>query len=216
MIHVVKSGECLSTIAASYGFKNWQTIYDHPDNAAFRTKRPNPNLIYPGDALFIPTKDDASALLKPGQTSVFVLRRAKRFVRIALKDAAQRALADEPYVLLVDGEPIASDTKTDANGVVLCEVPPTATSAVLHIAGCGWDVEIAALNPLDAETADGGVSGAQGRLLNLGYAPGVIDGVLGTRTTQALRAFQSDHLPSAVTGTLDDATRSKLAEVHGC
>jgi hypothetical protein len=34
---------------------NWRTIYDHPSNADFKRKRPNPNLIFPGDRIFIPT-----------------------------------------------------------------------------------------------------------------------------------------------------------------
>jgi hypothetical protein len=33
----------------------WQNLYYHIDNAAFRRKRPNPNPIYPGDVLMIPT-----------------------------------------------------------------------------------------------------------------------------------------------------------------
>lgn len=52
--HTVKAGECLSSIAASYGFRDYRTICDHPSNAAFRAKRPNPNLIYPGDVVMIP------------------------------------------------------------------------------------------------------------------------------------------------------------------
>ena len=57
--------------------------------------------------------------------------------------------------------------------------------------------------------------GAQGRLRNLGYSVGAIDGVLGRRTDEALRAFQLDH-GLEVTGELDDATRAKLAEFgHG-
>src|SRR4249920_494288 len=52
--HTVLQGECLSSIAHDFGFGDWHVIYDHPQNASFKTKRPNPNLIYPGDELFIP------------------------------------------------------------------------------------------------------------------------------------------------------------------
>ena len=37
------------------------SLYDHSDNAAFRTKRPNPDLIYPGDVIKIPAKEAKSA-----------------------------------------------------------------------------------------------------------------------------------------------------------
>jgi len=52
--HIVSYGECLWRIARKYGIPKWRTIYDHPKNAGFRQKRPNPNLIYPGDAIWIP------------------------------------------------------------------------------------------------------------------------------------------------------------------
>ena len=53
-IHVVKHGETLSKIAKHYGAKSWQEIYNHPTNTSFRIKRPNPNLIHPGDKINIP------------------------------------------------------------------------------------------------------------------------------------------------------------------
>ena len=59
-IHTVKKGETLGGIAKANGFKSFREIYDHPDNAAFKAKRPNPNLIFPGDVLVIPDKGPAS------------------------------------------------------------------------------------------------------------------------------------------------------------
>jgi peptidoglycan hydrolase-like protein with peptidoglycan-binding domain len=50
---------------------------------------------------------------------------------------------------------------------------------------------------------------AQEELRKLGYDPGPIDGVLGARTREALRAYQRDsNLPA--TGSLNAATRKKL------
>lgn len=56
--HVVKSGEYLSLIAQKYKIPDWKTIYFHANNAAFRGKRPNPDLIYPGDVLYVPDGRD--------------------------------------------------------------------------------------------------------------------------------------------------------------
>ncbi len=52
--YTVKPGDSLSAIARKLGLKSWQELYNNPDNAAFRAKRPNPNLIFAGDVLMIP------------------------------------------------------------------------------------------------------------------------------------------------------------------
>jgi len=52
--YTVKVGDNLSAIAKRFGIPNWQSIYNSPENKAFRAKRPNPNLIYAGDVLMVP------------------------------------------------------------------------------------------------------------------------------------------------------------------
>lgn len=52
--YVVKRGDNLSLIARRHGLGSWQEIYFHDDNAGFRRRRPNPNLIFPGDLVMIP------------------------------------------------------------------------------------------------------------------------------------------------------------------
>ena len=55
--YTVKQGEYLSKIAKSFGFADYKAIWDHPENAEFKKKRKNPNILYPGDNLFIPAKE---------------------------------------------------------------------------------------------------------------------------------------------------------------
>ena len=56
---------------------------------------------------------------------------------------------------------------------------------------------------------DASVEHAQQALKDAGHDPGSIDGVMGARTTAALKAYQQKQgLP--VTGRLDDATAAKL------
>jgi len=50
----VKPGDSLSKIAAAYGC-TWQAIYNSPENSYLRKSRQNPNLIFPGDVLYIPS-----------------------------------------------------------------------------------------------------------------------------------------------------------------
>jgi hypothetical protein len=52
--HTVVQGEYLSKIARNYGFSDYRTIWEHPKNAALKQARQNPNVLFPGDRLFIP------------------------------------------------------------------------------------------------------------------------------------------------------------------
>jgi len=52
--YTVVRGDNLTAIARRFGLKTWQELYNNPENAAFRAKRPNPNLIFPGDLLMVP------------------------------------------------------------------------------------------------------------------------------------------------------------------
>jgi hypothetical protein len=65
--YTIKSGDTLSRIAHAHGFRSWRALYDHPDNAAFRRLRPNPNKIFPGDVIQIPTPANP-ATAHPGLT----------------------------------------------------------------------------------------------------------------------------------------------------
>jgi phage tail-like protein len=53
-MYTVKKGDWLQKIAEQKGLKSWHEIYDNPANAAFKKSHPNPNLIYPGDKIFVP------------------------------------------------------------------------------------------------------------------------------------------------------------------
>jgi hypothetical protein len=52
--HTVMPGQNLSSIARQYNLKSWKDIYKYDANEAFRGKRPNENLIFPGDIVLIP------------------------------------------------------------------------------------------------------------------------------------------------------------------
>jgi LysM repeat protein len=53
-IYTVKPGDTLTSIAKAHGVSSWQALYNDPANAAFKSKRANPNLIYPGDQIVVP------------------------------------------------------------------------------------------------------------------------------------------------------------------
>src|SRR5689334_22229736 len=112
--HIVKQGECLSLIARRYGFSKYQTIYQHPDNADLRRKRPNPNVLYPGDVVMIPDRQAAATQHATGSSHRFSVWRAKKVLRLVIRDPDDAPLAHEPYVLAIDGE--SRSGTTDAGG----------------------------------------------------------------------------------------------------
>src|SRR5438477_12859132 len=83
--------------------------------------------------------------------------------------------------------------RTDAKGVLEVQIPVDAAEGRLTVADYTWPLKIGHLNPLEADSPDGGVSGVQGRLLNLGYLTGVADGALDEATKAAIKSFQTDH-----------------------
>jgi len=74
-IHVVKQGETLGIIAEKYGFANWRALYDHPANVKLRESRPNPNLIHPGDKVFIPEKKKAVYSAQTNKAHTFKVKK---------------------------------------------------------------------------------------------------------------------------------------------
>lgn len=137
-------------------------------------------------------------------------------LRVKVLDGAHRPLANRKFTVAVMGT--RQEGTTDGSGFVDVPVPKSADMAELEVFvddppgehTLRFDLRIAA-DPLDpADT----VRGAQQRLASLGVYHGALHGKATTEFRQALRRFQQTHqLP--VTATLDDATRSKLEEVHG-
>src|SRR5579859_5901206 len=178
--HTVKQGECLSRIASLYGFGDWRTLYEDPANAELRAMRPDPNVLCPGDVVFIPERSKRQERCSTDATYRFQIRRPKRTIRLVVLDAAGHPVAGAPYTLAIGDSTRAG--VTDGAGVVECTVPLDAEQGTLVANGHAWPLRIGHLDPVD-ETPDGGVTGIQARLRNLGYDPGRIDGRLGPRTT---------------------------------
>lgn len=213
VLHTVRQGECLSRIALHYGFTDWRVVYDHPQNTEFRQKRPDPNLIYPGDRLFVPDPEQKSEPCATGRLHRFQLSAPHKLLRLAVEDLAGNRIAKAPYTLIVEGT--TYEGTTDADGVVEQPISVAAEVGTLRVGTLWWPLKIGHLNPLD-DVPDAGVSGIQARLRNLGYDPGPVDHELGRRTRAAIRAFQRDNPPLLVDGICGPKTRAKLIERHGC
>jgi N-acetylmuramoyl-L-alanine amidase len=201
----------MSSIARKYGFGDWHTIYDHPQNQDFRKKRPNPNLLYPGDALFVPERGEKSLSLATGSAHALQATTVKRELRLRLRDGEEKPFANRPYV--IEGSDFFAAGHTDGDGLLVEAVPAFLKTARLSLEGREWTLRLAALNPID-DVGDAGVSGVQARLANLGYYSGRVDGALGPGTREAIAAFEV-HYGLEVTGKPEGQVLRKLKEVHG-
>lgn len=212
-MYTVVQGDCLSSIAHQYGFADWRTIYNHGSNAAFRQKRPNPNVIFPGDEIFIPDTENRTEDAPTDSWTEFKIDNQKTFLRVRMMDGNNAAFSGKKFELDVNGT--IQEGTTGGDGMIEKEIPADATEAKLTVwfdndktkPGVVWNLHMGHLDPGDQ------MSGVQARLKNLGYDPGPVDGVIGPLTRAALSGFQfSQNL--TVSGNADTATKNKLKELH--
>lgn len=214
-IHVVRQGECLSSIAKSYGFVDWRKIYDHPQNAGLKQKRPNPNVIYPGDDIFIPDQELKTEPRHTEKKHKFRLKTQKTLVRIVLKDGSFQPFAGKKYKLVVGDK--TYEGRTGSDGLIHQAVVADEETGLLTAwlgdddSGMGyiWEVRLGHLDPVKELT------GIQARLNNLSFNCGEVDGIYGPHTQAAVEGFQKKY-ELKVDGIAGPITRSKLEEVHGC
>jgi len=72
-VYTVVSGDNFILIARRFGFRDYRAIYDHPLNADFKAKRPDPTLIVPGDEIVIPNLAIKKVSITPGTLVVYKL-----------------------------------------------------------------------------------------------------------------------------------------------
>jgi hypothetical protein len=212
VIHVVKPGECLTSIAALYHVEDAQKLYNDPANADLKAKRPNPNLLHPGDEVTIPDTAQKTYKLETDKRHKIVIKRLKRKLKVTVKIGSDPAHPSAPYSLV--GKNFEVKGQTTSAGLVEQDVPADLRDLTLVIGRTRIALQLGHLNPM-RDVPEGDVSGAQARLVNLGFAPGPIDGVLGPRTEAAIREFQASK-GLEETGQLDDQVIDALHSEHGC
>ena len=212
--HVVKQGEWLQKIARLYGFASWQTLYDDPANESLRNKRPNPDLLYPGDEVIIPDKVRVASLDPDSTYRVTLTPRIPEVLRIQPKLSTGETLAGREYELALGAD--VHKATIPPSGVI--EVPlsgdPSQAKLTITLASGSkqtWELALGNLDPIET------LSGLQTRLNNLRYYFGKIsttDGQPDQETQAAICDFQKDHGLS-VDGNPNPDTRNKLQEVYG-
>lgn len=206
----VQQGESAMTIAAKHGLEV-ATLWDHPNNAELKNKRKDPNVLNPGDRIFVPGITGNEVEVANEQTHTFEVKSLKTKLKLVLEENDKK-LSHVKYLLKVDNTRIEGRTKGD--GSLEHPVPVMATSAELVLDPGGpkeriYAIQLASLDPAEE------VSGAQQRLKNLGFAVESVTNQLDEATAAALKDFQKKHSLSE-SGRLDSATVDKLKQVYGC
>ncbi|HYW41451.1 MAG TPA: peptidoglycan-binding protein [Bryobacteraceae bacterium] len=217
--HVVVQGEHISGIAAKYGFVHYRKIWDHPQNAELKALRENPNVLFPGDKVFIPDFEIKKENRSTDQLHPFKMPGEPLLLRLVLERLYSDPYANTPCVLVMGAN--RQDLTADGKGKVEQKISKSLVDAGLivkdHIVHNGASipvdreiqVKVGHLDPVKER------SGQQARLANLGYYRGPAEGTDEDEFLSAVEEFQCEH-KLLVDGKCGPVTQSKLIQVHGC
>ena len=234
-MHEVKDGEWVGSIAARYGYADWECdVWRRAENQQLRLKRPDPHVLSPGDRVFVPPWEDKEASASTGQWNKFRLKGSSDVIRLRVLNQQGQPVANAPYQLAVE----FSDTsesfhqegeQTDDEGVLKEFIPHSSTRAVLKLTETGDEIELALgrLEPLDLSNQRVLIKAVQQRLTALGFKPGPIDGLDGPKTQAAVKEFQQYCQDNAgtvagvidsgpVDGIVGELTVRALKSYYGC
>jgi hypothetical protein len=204
----VQQGDCISSISFAHGFDP-RAVWDHPQNAELRTLRGSPNVLLPGDMVFVPDRQPKTVAVTTGRQHRFRRQGVPEVLRLQFLDAEGQARAGLPYTLSI-GE-LRRQGTTGTDGALKEPIPPDARLARIAL-GEGEEEQIFEIRLGELDPASE-VTGFQARLNSLGYACGEEDGTVGSHTRIALADFQRDH-EIEVTGEPDKATLGKIEETY--
>jgi N-acetylmuramoyl-L-alanine amidase len=202
---IVETGDCLINLSRREGFF-WETIWNHPQNAALRERRKHYNIIKKGDAVFIPDRTIKEVARPTDKLHQFVRKGVPARFTLTLLDRGQPR-ANERYILTVNGR--SRDGCTDGNGRLSEPIPPDARDGLLLLGEKREEITLnfGYIDPIEE------ISGVKSRLRNLGFYDGEIDDELTPETTAAIAEFQRSADLSGE-GKLTDETRQALVGAH--
>jgi len=215
----VKPGDHISSLAEQAGFTKFETIWDHPENADLKSLRKNPNILNPGDSVFIPDKEE-KVLPRPTDARHKFKKPAEPLkVRIVLNRMYNDPYANTPCTLFLGLD--KTDLTSDGNAQIEKAIKRTTVDGDVKVkdtikAGdtpvpIERDVafKIGFLDPVTE------ILGQVARLTNLGYYRGPDSPLDQDEFQSAVEEFQCDN-KLVVDGKCGPATQAKLVSVHGC
>jgi hypothetical protein len=212
--YVVKQGDHLSSIARDNGFSDYRTVWNHANNADLRAKRDNPNVLLPGDRVFIPPLERGSVSRGTDSGHRFKVKGKTLKLRLVLEDLYEHPIANAACVLVVEGS--ITKLQSDRKGAVERFISPADRDGYLVILdaqtpfdGTQIGIRIGYLDPVEE------IPGQQARLKNLGYFFGEVGDPDPAEYRSAVEEFQCD-FGLGVDGVCGRLTQAKLKAIHGC
>lgn len=171
-VHVVEPGDRLSRIASLHGYASTDVVWDAPENAALRARRPNPEILMPGDRVFLPPRrGDAHAAPERKETR---LARAgiRSELRLRLEYQGRPIVPRGRVYVVIDTDPYSPEAPyegdvTLAEGLARFHIDPRVTEVKLVCEDPAFRLRLLVghLQPVDEPTG----IGVEQRLQNLGY-----------------------------------------------
>jgi hypothetical protein len=204
--YIVKQGDCISSIAFKYGFFP-DTIWNDSKNSKLKQDRKDPNVLLPGDEVYIRDKEEKEESCASEKKHRFKRKGVPEKLVIQFKRDGE-ARVNEDYVLDIDGE--LSEGQTNGDGKIEIPIPPDAKKGniTFRYTGDKYNLNLGDLDPITE------ISGVQSRLKNLDFYSGPVDGKMSPELEQALRVFQNKH-DLEPTGKIDDTTKTKIEKAYG-
>src|SRR5262249_18638965 len=151
-----------------YHFGDYTIIWDHGNNADLKTKRPNPNVLNPGDTVFIPDKTPRTESRATTATHSFKIEIPKLEVRIQILGFDGERANALPSKIKVESD--EQSLNCGPTGMLRKPIQRSDENGNLTVESLHIDVpfKIGYLDPVDEPT------GQQARLNNLGYNAGPV------------------------------------------
>ncbi|MHC4066769.1 MAG: peptidoglycan-binding protein [Planctomycetota bacterium] len=241
--HVVRDGDCISSIAKQKGHF-WETIWNDSGNSDLKSARQDPNVLLPGDRVTVPDlrpKQESGATEEhhrfrrkgePGKLRIRLVKepedeRAEQESQEPVVSGARDCITEDPETSTepVEDEPRANvpyildvdgertEGTTDADGRLETDMPGNSQRAKL-ILNPGTEQEEEIPLQLGHLSPISEISGVKQRLANLTFDCGDRTEEMTDGLRQALQAFQQKN-GLEPNGELTEETRQKIKELHG-
>ena len=215
---IIKQGEYLAKLAEQVGF-DADKVWNDDSNKPLRDTKREPNVLQPGDTLYVPGADERRYLkVNVGEENVVEANSSSTTLGLIVCDARGATIANSKVECRgLPAHGAALPKQTDGDGKLELVVPHTVSEFAVDLPEnrISLIVHVAHMDPITE------ASGLQKRLEHLGYGSSMLCRLAAVRNGDAslwlrmqVAAFQLDQGLN-ITGEADHATRDKLVELHG-